>query len=160
MLETAAAAFETLYDSPESALSGVRTAAKRLDELARIDGRMETVRQALEPAVIAIEEVAWSLRDYLGRVDANPARLEEQIETRLAAIEKLKRKYGGSAEEILAFLEKVTREIGEVENAGERLEALKRERARLAAEYETVAAELSAKREKPRANCQQAWSGN
>ncbi len=145
LLETAAAAFETLYDSPESALSGVRTAAKRLDELARIDGRMETVRQALEPAVIAIEEVAWSLRDYLGRVDANPARLE-QIEARLAAIEKLKRKYGGSAEEILAFLEKVTREIGEVENAGERLETLKRERARLAGEYETVAAELSAKR--------------
>jgi DNA repair protein RecN (Recombination protein N) len=145
LLETAAAAFETLYESPESALSGVRAAAKRLDELARIDGRMETVRQALEPAVIAIEEVAWSLRDYLGRVEANPARLE-QIEARLAAIEKLKRKYGGTAEEILAFLEKVTCEIGEVESSGERLETLKRERARLAAEYETAAAELSAKR--------------
>jgi len=71
----------------------VRAVAKRLDELARIDSRMETVRQALEPAVIAIEEVAWSLRDYLARVEANPARLE-QIEARLAAIDKLKRKYG------------------------------------------------------------------
>jgi DNA repair protein RecN (Recombination protein N) len=145
LLETAAAAFETLYEAPESALSGVRAAAKRLDELAKIDGRMETVRQALEPAVIAIEEVAWSLRDYLGRVEANPARLE-QIEARLAAIEKLKRKYGGTAEEILAFLDKVTREIGEVESSGERLETLKRERARVAGEYEATAAELSAKR--------------
>jgi DNA repair protein RecN (Recombination protein N) len=145
LLETAAAAFETLYESPASALSGVRAAAKKLDELARIDGRMETVRQALEPAVIAIEEVAWSLRDYLGRVEANPARLD-QIETRLAAIDKLKRKYGGSAGEILAFLDKVTREIGEVESSGERLETLKRARARLAAEYEAAAAELSAKR--------------
>jgi DNA repair protein RecN (Recombination protein N) len=145
LLETAAAAFEILYESPESALSGVRAVAKRLDELARIDGRMETVRQALEPAVIAIEEVAWSLRDYLGRVEANPARLE-QIEARLAAIDKLKRKYGGSAEEILVFLDNVTREIGEVESSGERLEALKRARAGLATEYETAAEELSAKR--------------
>ncbi len=145
LLETAAAAFETLYESPVSALSGVRIVAKKLDELARIDDRMETVRQAMEPAVIALEEAAWSLRDYLARVEANPARLD-QIETRLAAIDKLKRKYGGSAEEILAFLDQVTRQIGEVENAGERLEALQRARAVLAAEYETAAAELSAKR--------------
>jgi DNA repair protein RecN (Recombination protein N) len=145
LLEAAAAAFEMLYESPESALSAVRGAAKRLDELARIDARMETVRQTLEPAVIAIEDVAWSLRDYLARVEANPARLE-QIESRLAAIDKLKRKYGGSAEEVLAFLDKVTREIGEVESSGERLEALQRARAGLAAEYEMAAGELSAKR--------------
>jgi len=42
------------------------------------------------------------LRDYLGRVEANPERLEE-IESRLAAIDKLKRKYGGSVGQILAF---------------------------------------------------------
>jgi DNA repair protein RecN (Recombination protein N) len=145
LLDAAGAAFETLYDSPESALAAVRAAAKRLDELARIDARMETVRHALEPALIAIEEVAWSLRDYLGRVEANPARLEE-IESRLAAIEKLKRKYGDSTEEILTFLEKVTCDIGEVESSGERLEALKRTRAEQAEEYEKVAGELSNKR--------------
>jgi DNA repair protein RecN (Recombination protein N) len=145
LLDTAAAAFEALYEAPESALSSVRTVAKRLDELARIDDRMAAVRQSLDPALIAIEEVSWSLRDYLARLEANPARLE-QIENRLAAIDKLKRKYGGSAEEILTFLDKVVREICEVESSGERLEALKRARAGLAAEYDTAAAELSAKR--------------
>ena len=145
LLETAGAAFEALYESPESALSIVKTAARKLDELTRIDEQMGAMRQALDPAVIAMQDVADSLRDYLGRVEANPARLEE-IETRLATFDKLKRKYGGSADEILAFGEDVARRITEVETAGERLEALRRERDKLAAQYEAAASELTAMR--------------
>jgi DNA repair protein RecN (Recombination protein N) len=106
---------------------------------------MAGMRQAIEPALIAIQDVAYSLRDYLGRVEANPARLEE-IEVRLEAIDKLKRKYGKSVEEILAFQDDVTRKIAEVENAGERLEELKCEQKKLAAQYERAAGELSARR--------------
>ncbi len=86
------------------------------------------MRQALAPALVSVEDVAYSLRDYLARVEANPDRLEE-IESRLAAIDKLKRKYGGSVAEILAFGEDVARRIAEVETAGERLEELRQERA-------------------------------
>jgi len=95
LLDTAGAAFDALYESPESALSVVKGVTKKLDDLGKIDKQMSAMRQALEPALIAIQDVSYSLRDYLGRVEANPARLEE-IETRLAAIDKLKRKYGGS----------------------------------------------------------------
>src|ERR1035438_7592328 len=95
---------------------------------------MAGIRQSLEPALIAIQDVSYGLRDYLGRVEANPARLEE-IETRLAAIDKLKRKYGGSVDEILAFLEDVSRQIAEVETTGERLEELKASEQKLAAAY-------------------------
>jgi DNA repair protein RecN (Recombination protein N) len=122
-----------------------RSVAKKLDELARIDESMLAVRQALDPALVAIEEVAYSLRDYLGRVEANPERLEE-IESRLAAIDKLKRKYGGSVGQILAFGEDAAGRIAEVETAGERLEELKAEQKKLAAQYEKAAAALSAKR--------------
>ncbi len=145
LLETAGTAYEALYEAPESAWSVARAVAKKLDDLARIDATMAAARQAMEPALIAIEDVAYSLRDYLGRVEANPLRLEE-IETRLAAIDKLKRKYGGSVEEILAFLEDVTRQIAEVETAGDRLEALRRELKKLTAEYEQAAGELTARR--------------
>jgi DNA repair protein RecN (Recombination protein N) len=145
LLENAGAAYETLYDSPESALTLARAAAKKIDELARIDPAMESVRQVLEPALIAIQDVAYSLRDYLGRVEANPSRLEE-VEARLVAIERLKRKYGGSVEEIIAFGEEAARNIAEVETSGERLEELKREHQLLAAEFEKAAAELSAGR--------------
>ncbi len=123
----------------------MRTAAKRFDELAKIDEQMAAMRQAIEPALIAIQDVSYSLRDYLGRVEANPAR-QEEIEVRLEAMDKLKRKYGKSVEEVLAFQEDVTRKIAEVENAGERLEELKCEQKKLAAQYESAAAELSARR--------------
>ena len=145
LLEIAEAAFDALYESPESALSTAKAVAKKLDDLAKIDAQMAGVRQSLEPALIALQDVAYSLRDYLGRVEANPARLEE-LETRLAAIDKLKRKYGGSVAEILAFGEDVTRQIGEVETASERLEAFERERKTLAEQYEKTAGELSARR--------------
>ena len=159
LLEAAAAAFEALYESPDSALSQVRGAAKRLDEIAKIDGAMDPVRQALEPALIAVQDVAYSLRDYLGRVEANPARLEE-IESRLAAIDKLKRKYGASVSEILAFLQHVAAKIAEFETAGERLEELRRERARLAAQFESAAGERRGFGRPPRQNWRIAWRKN
>ncbi len=145
LLETAGAAYEALYEAPESAWTTARAVAKRLDELARIDGTMTPVRQALEPALIAMQDVSYSLRDYLGRMEANPARLEE-IENRLASLDKLKRKYGASVDEILAFLDDVTRKVNDVETAGERLGELKREQTRLAADYEKGAGELTARR--------------
>jgi DNA repair protein RecN (Recombination protein N) len=145
LLETAGAAYEALYEAPESISTMARSVAKKLDELARIDESMLTVRQALDPALVAIEDVAYSLRDYLGRVEANPDRLEE-IESRLAAIDKLKRKYGGSVAEILAFGEDAARRIAEVETAGERLEELKIEQGKLVAQYENAAGALTATR--------------
>jgi DNA repair protein RecN (Recombination protein N) len=147
LLETANAAWEALYESPESAWATSRTVAKKLDELARIDAAMEPVRQTLEPALIALQDVAFSLRDYLGRVEANPARLDE-IENRLAALDKLKRKYGSSIEGILEFYADVCRRIDEVETAGERLEKLRAELARLSSAYEKAAAVLTARRVK------------
>jgi DNA repair protein RecN (Recombination protein N) len=145
LLETAGAAFDALYESPESALSVVKSVAKKLDDLARVDEHMSAMRQALDPALIAMEDVSDSLRDYLGRVEANPARLED-IELRLATLDKLKRKYGASVDEILAFLEDVAQKIAEVETAGERLETLRQEQTKLAHEYEKAAADLTALR--------------
>ncbi len=145
LLDTAGAAYESLYEAPDSVTSQVRSVAKKLDELGRIDDSMAPVRLALEPALLAIEEVSYALRDYLGRVEGNPARLEE-IETRLAAIDKLKRKYGGTVEEILAFFEDVSRRIDEVETAGDRLVDLKQQLQNLEAGFGKAAAELTARR--------------
>ena len=145
--EGAGAAFAALYDSPESALSLVHLAMKKLDELARIDSSAGAIRETLEPAEIPIKEASYALRDYLSRLEANPARLE-QIEERLALVGKLKRKYGASLEQVLEFLDNVRREIDAVEHAGERMAALRRQRAALAAEFEAAAARLTAERRK------------
>ena len=143
--EAADAAYSALYDAPESAVALARSAARRLDELCRIDASLEPLREHLKSADLSLEECSYGLRDYLSRLEANPARLEE-VETRLAAIGLLKRKYGGSIPEILAFLDDVRRRIAAVENAGERMDQLRKQRKELAGEFAKVAAELTARR--------------
>jgi DNA repair protein RecN (Recombination protein N) len=140
--ESAGAAYAALYDSPESAASLVRLAARRVDDLCRIDSTLESVRENLRAAGISLEEASYTLRDYLGGLEANPGRLEE-IELRLSAIDRLKRKYGSSIAGILAFLDEVRAQIARVEHAGERMEELRGERKRLAADYEKAAGELT-----------------
>ena len=143
--EAAGTAYGAVYDSPESALSLTRAAAKKLDELCRIDSSLEGLREHLKAADLSLQEVSYALRDYLSGLEANPGRLEE-IETRLAAIDRLKRKYGQSIDQILGFLEDVRRQIASVEHAGARMEELRREQKRLAGEFEKVAADLTARR--------------
>ena len=143
--EAANTVYTALYDAPESALAQIRLAVRRLEDLLRIDPRLEAAREGLAGAVIAVEEASYAVRDYLSHLEANPARLEE-IELRLASLERLRRKYGVTAEEILAFLAQVRGEIESVETAGERKAELERERKRLAAAFEEAAGALSQRR--------------
>ena len=143
--EAANTAYAAVYDAPESALSLTRVAARRIDELCRIDSSLEVLREHLKAADLSLQEVSYALRDYLSRLEANPGRLEE-VEARLASIDKLKRKYGLSIAEVLSFLDQVRRQIAAVEHAGERMEELRREQKRAAGEFEKLAADLTARR--------------
>jgi DNA repair protein RecN (Recombination protein N) len=140
--ELAAAAYSATYDSPESALTLTRNALKRVEEVCRIDSSLEAAGEHLRGAALNLEEAAYALRGYLGRLEANPARLEE-VESRLAAIDRLKRKYGQSVAAVLGFLDEVRGHLASLENTGERMAQLRSRRAALAAEYESQAAELS-----------------
>jgi DNA repair protein RecN (Recombination protein N) len=143
--ENAGGAYETLYESPESVTAQLRTVARRLEEAGRIDEEISQVLSALQPASIAVEEAAHALRHYLGKLEADPARLEE-IETRLAALEKLKRKYGstsGGLEEVIAFGQDVRQKLAAVETSGQRQEILRKEIGELETGYEAAARRLS-----------------
>ncbi len=145
LMEGAGIAYAALYDSPESAHALLRVAVKRLEELARVDHSLGEIAEGLKPAELAVQEASYALRDYLSRLEANPGRLEE-IESRLAALDKLKRKYGSTIEAILEFLADVTGKIEALETAGERMEQLRKERAAAAAQFESAAQKLSARR--------------
>ncbi len=140
--ESASAAYAALYDAPESANAQLRAAMKRLEEIARIDESVGDVLAALQPASIAADEAAHALRDYLSKLEADPARLD-QVEARLAALEKLKRKYGATVEEVLTFLEDAQRHLAEVEHSSDRREALRKQVDTLAAGFEKTAAKLT-----------------
>ena len=140
--ETAGAAYAALYEDPESVAAQLHTVVKRLEELGRIDESMREVVTALEPARIAVDEATRALGHYVGKLEADPARLEE-IETRLAALEKLRRKYGTTIEEVIAFHQDVSRNLSAVESSGERRAALAKEVAALSSGYESAAGRLS-----------------
>ena len=132
--EIAAAAFDALYDAPASASTQVRQTLKRLDELTRIDHTLADTATALQQAAVLLDEAAYSLRDYLDKLEGDPRRLDD-VETRLAALDRLKRKYGRTLEEVLSFHAGVAQSINEVENAAEHRVALETKRNQLADEY-------------------------
>jgi DNA repair protein RecN (Recombination protein N) len=145
LAETANDAYAALYDAPESATAQLRIVTRRLEELGRIDESAREILSALQPATIAADEAAHALRHYLGKLEADPARLD-QVETRLAALEKLRRKYGATIEETLKFLDEARQQLAAVETSAERREALRGETGALSAAYQAAAAKLTARR--------------
>ena len=143
--ENSAAAYALLYDSPESATTQLRLALKRLDELTRIDASLGETATALKQAALQVDEVAYAVRDYLGKLESDSGRLED-IESRLAALDRLKRKYGQTLADVLAFGADVAKRIEEVENASESRAALEKQCTAAAEKYESLAGELTRKR--------------
>lgn len=144
--ENASAAYASLYDSPQSALAQIRTARKRVDDLSRIDeAAMKPLLESLRTAEIALEETSFSLRDYLGDLEADPARLDH-IESRLASLDRLKRKYGATVGEVLAFFATARANLDSAENVESRRAQLKGELEKQAAAFAEAAARLTAAR--------------
>ncbi len=135
-------AYSLLYDSQEAAYAQAQHALRRLEDLARIDGSLQPAAETLRPALIAIEEVSYTLRDYIGALEANPSRLDE-VESRLVAMEKLKRKYGATIEEILGFLETTKQKLNALENAAEHRAQLRGEIDSAETGYREAAAHLT-----------------
>lgn len=138
-------AFDLLYEGEASTSSSLRAAQKHLEELTRYEPKMQEALAALETARISVEDVGATLRDYAGGIQASPEHLAE-VEDRLAVIDKLKRKYGASAAEIIAFGEEVGRKLAEMENKDEVLRQLRQELAAAAERYLSAARAVSKKR--------------
>jgi DNA repair protein RecN (Recombination protein N) len=138
-------AFDQLYEGSSSAEAALRAALRNVDELARYDGRFTEPAQQLASARATIDDVATTLRDYAEGINASPERLAE-IEDRLALVDRLKRKYGATVAEVIAFGEEVTRKLSEVEDRDEILKALRGEVVQAAAVYKKAASALTAER--------------
>jgi DNA repair protein RecN (Recombination protein N) len=143
--ESANAGYSALYDAPESASSQIRIAIKKLEELCRIDGSLQGALEILRSAEIGVGEASRAVRDYLDRLEADPDRLEH-VESRLALIDRLKRKYGTSLAEVLAFLDNVRARIEAVETAGERKATLEQDLASASEAYREAAGALTKSR--------------
>jgi DNA repair protein RecN (Recombination protein N) len=139
-------AFETLYESELSAAALLRLAARNIEELARYDPKFKESLTSLEAARITAEDLGATMRDYAHRAEASPQRLAE-IEDRLAHLDRLKRKYGATVEEVIAFGEEVGRKLSDAENHDRTLADLGKELTAACDEFLRQARAVSKKRQ-------------
>jgi DNA repair protein RecN (Recombination protein N) len=141
----ATAVTNALYDDDASAESTLQAAQKNLEELARYDASFTESVQQIASARAMVEDVSATVRDYAERIDASPERLAE-IEDRLALLDRLKRKYGSTLAEVIAFGEDAAHKLAEIENRDEILRTLRADLAKAAEAYRTAARALTAER--------------
>jgi DNA repair protein RecN (Recombination protein N) len=138
-------AYSLLYDDEGAALSRLGQVFRRLEDLAAIDPSFRPFLDARSDVLAPLEDLALRLRDYHEQLEVSPGRLDE-IEGRLAVLERLKKKYGATVEEVLAFGERCRRELDALASPEEQEKMLVARRERLAAAYLERARELSRKR--------------
>ncbi|MBM3802013.1 MAG: DNA repair protein RecN [Acidimicrobiia bacterium] len=138
-------AYAALYEDENSAAATLKQAQRQIEELRRMDPRCAALFDQLQSARIAVDDVALSMREYASHVEANPKRLE-WIEGRLAEFQRLKRKYGNTVKEILAFRERAARDLTSLLASNENLAQLEKDRLTAAGRYREAAQRLSEKR--------------
>jgi DNA repair protein RecN (Recombination protein N) len=138
-------AFDLLYQGDASTSASLRAAQKHIEELARYEPRFLETLGTLETARISVEDAGASLRDYAGGIEASPEHLAE-VEDRLAALDRLKRKYGPTLEDVIKLGAEVARRLSEMENKDEVLRQLHTQLGREGEEYLHAARMISRKR--------------
>jgi DNA repair protein RecN (Recombination protein N) len=137
--------YAALYDSDGALLAGLGGVWKRVGELAALEPRFAPYVEARDGIKSQLEELAYFLRSYADGVDASPARLQ-QVEERLALLERLKRKYGPALQDVIERGESLARERDLLSGAGARAEDLQQALAAASGEFLAAARELSRRR--------------
>jgi len=139
------AALELLNQGEENALDLAGGALREI-QAARLSGALGQLAQDLDGAVEALAAVAREMESFASSLEADPERLEE-VQSRLAALQRLARKYGGDLPAVLEFATGLRRQIAELEDAEFRLEELENELLKARGELRQRASELRRARE-------------
>jgi DNA repair protein RecN (Recombination protein N) len=142
LLDAATRGYEQLYDEDASVSSILAQTERALRDAAQYDKRLELLVSQTESARIQIQDIAFGLRDYTSHIDADPLQLE-RLQSRLADLERLHRKYGP---DLPAHLEKVNGELDSMGLAEEQKDKLMQQIALLYEEYAKAARALSKRR--------------
>jgi DNA repair protein RecN (Recombination protein N) len=146
LAEGATAVYRHLYDDPAAAATQLGQAIATLRELAKVDGALSGTVEALDVVAVQLDEAVRAVRGYRDGIVFDPPRLDE-IERRLDAIGRLKRKYGETVEAILAARAKMAADLAQLTEGGEHGRQLGERIEKLRAELATRAADLSSRRE-------------
>ncbi|HTH51903.1 MAG TPA: AAA family ATPase, partial [Pyrinomonadaceae bacterium] len=134
-------AYRLLYDDEHSTLATLDRAARVVTELGEFEEAFKEFDDGLAAARAVIEELGATARDYRSKLEFSPERLNE-IETRLAEISRLKRKYGDSIDAVLEHLTDAERRLENIENTEFRQQELEKHLSECEGAYRDAAAKL------------------
>jgi DNA repair protein RecN (Recombination protein N) len=137
--------YAALYDSDDAVLAGLGGVWKRVGELATLDSQFSGYMEARDGIKGQLEDLAHFLRKYADGIDASPARLQH-VEDRLASLDRLKRKYGPTLDEVIEKGRSLTRERDLLTQTAESVEGLEAALASARTQYLKDAHELSTAR--------------
>lgn len=136
---------DTSASGDSSVLERLKDASKTLTKLSELDDSLSEVLDRLETSLYELEDIALHTRQYADMVEFNPMRLDE-VTDRLALISKLKRRYGNSISEILAYHAEAEQKLQTLQFGSEKQEALQEEIHKTIQEAQHLCLALSAKR--------------
>lgn len=134
-------AYDLLYENADSTAATLEKAQRRIVELGEFESQFREYDESVASARAVVEDLAIAVRDFRTRLEFSPERLDE-IESRLAEMSRLKRKYGDSIDAILEHLRISERRLENIETAEFREEELKTKATRLRLVYVEIAGQL------------------
>ena len=137
--------YEMLYDRDDAALATLGQVWRRVGELAALDARFAPHLESRGAVKSQLEDLAAFLRGYAASIDASPERLQ-QVEDRLALVDRLKRKHGPTLGDVLKRQAALKEEVAGLGSLTERLAAAESVVARSSESYLAVARQLSLSR--------------
>jgi DNA repair protein RecN (Recombination protein N) len=140
-----AEAYQALYEGDGAALSTLGTVWRKVGELADLDERFSPHLHARDSVKAPLEDLAYFLRSYASQLDASPGRLQD-VEDRLAALERLKKKHGPTLADVIAKAHALRGELDDLGQGTARAAELESTLAEARTRYVTLATALSERR--------------
>ena len=141
--------FESIYENVENGSQklhdirgGIYDAQTSVAKAAKVDSNLSEYTARLESARIELEDIASGLREYLASVDYSEDAVNA-MQDRLATLQKLKRKYGPTLEDVLAFASKARETLDITENFESHLDECEKNLSKAQADYDTIARKLT-----------------
>jgi DNA repair protein RecN (Recombination protein N) len=136
---------EVLYSEHGAILERLGEVIRRMEDLVKIDSTLDPHLKSCESVQFQLEDLAFTIRDYARSIEFDPFRLEE-VEKRLDELNKLKRKYGNSTEEILKLYGQIEQEIQAFDQRETHIETLEKDYKSLKTRLQELSQQLSDER--------------
>ena len=150
LFESTSQVYTDLYRGGEvkaPALDILKEVVRDLSKIGQMDQKLEKAHKLLESAVYEIEDIAFQIRDYNQEIEFNSIKLGE-IEDRIDQLKRLKRKYGNTIEEVIAFHQSAKQKLEDTDTQSHQLDQLKKQLLAATNKTQELAESLSIKRQR------------